>query len=168
MRCEPKLKAWKTLRRKIQNADLGTIETILDKYVTSPRTTEAQSCAGRSVDCRPWAARAWPTSTVAASKVSEAKGLTPKCTWDGDNQEAARGREEREAAPTGRTSTSGARRSSLDMPPIISRSNMSEAERPDVHGWTRHAGSKYWLGVWKLLANSAVSRKQDEWRALRP
>ena len=24
--------------RKIQNADLGTIETILDKYVTSPRT----------------------------------------------------------------------------------------------------------------------------------
>ena len=38
VRCEPKLKAWKTLRRKIQNADLGTIETILDKYVTSPRT----------------------------------------------------------------------------------------------------------------------------------
>ena len=29
-----------------------------------------------------------------------------------------------------------------------------------MHGWTRHAGSKYWLGVWKLLANSAVSRNK--------
>ena len=29
-----------------------------------------------------------------------------------------------------------------------------------MHGWTRHAGSKYWLGVWKLFANSAVSRNK--------
>ena len=29
-----------------------------------------------------------------------------------------------------------------------------------MHGWTRHAGSKYWLGVWKLLANSPVSRNK--------
>ena len=73
VRCEPKLKAWKTLRRKIQNADLGTIETILDKYVTSPRTM------------------CWTLSRLSAMggegvayehgrrlKVSEAKGLTPK------------------------------------------------------------------------------------------
>ena len=72
VRCEPKLKAWKTLRRKIQNADLGTIETILDKYVR-----RRAPCAGRSVVCRPWAARAWPTSTVGASRSARPRASPP-------------------------------------------------------------------------------------------
>ena len=153
VRCEPKLKAWKTLRRKIQNADLGTIETILDKYVTSPRTM------------------CWTLSRLSAMggegvayehgrrlKVSEAKGLTPKHVTEITKK--LRAAEKSEKPLYGPNEHIGC-------PPKLARYAANHfsvkhvrAERPDVHGWTRHAGSKYWLGVWKLLANSAVSRNK--------
>ena len=153
VRCEPKLKAWKALRRKIQNADLATIETILDKYVTSPRTM------------------CWTLSRLSAMggegvayehgrrlKVSEAKGLTPKHVTEITKK--LRAAEKSEKPLYGPNEHIGC-------PPKLARYAANHfsvkhvrAERPDVHGWTRHAGSKYWLGVWKLLANSAVSRNK--------
>ena len=154
VRCDRTMKVWKGLRRRVEKADLSVLESVLDTYKTSARVmawtlSRLSSMGGEGV----------AYEHGRRLKVSDARGLAPSRVTEITKK--LREAEKRERSLYGPNEHIGC-------PPKLARYAANHflvrhvrAERSDVHGWTRHAGSKYWLGVWKLLTqNCACTRNR--------
>mmetsp|Transcript_24503 Transcript_24503/g.73543 ORF Transcript_24503/g.73543 Transcript_24503/m.73543 type:complete len:351 (-) Transcript_24503:37-1089(-) len=155
-RCKARLGGWKALKRRVERADLADCERVMLSHGTSARAMYwvlsrlsrmgAEGVAyehGRRLKCS-------ESLRLSPARVTE---LTALC----------RAAERRERPLYGHLHHIGC-------PPKLVRFSLGHysvrhvhCERNDVHSWTRHSGSKYWSGIWGLLARHCeVTRRKPD------
>lgn len=156
VRTRDKLRWWRSERRRIERAGLPELEATMKTLATSARamcwTLSRLSAMGRDGVAYEHGRRL---------KVSETLGYAPARVTTATA--LCRLAEKAEKPLYGPKNWVGC-------PPKLVRFAANHfsvrhvhCERADVHGWTRHAGSKYWTGVWGLLARhcECTARRGD-------
>lgn len=145
--------AWKALKRRLERADLVELEAELRTNRGCGRAMYWVLCRLARMGCEGVA-----YEHGRRLKLSESLRYSPQRVTE--LTALCRGAERSERPLYGA-------RDHVGCPPKLLRfsanaysvRHVNACERPDVHGWTRHSGSKYWTGVWGLLSrHCAVTR----------